>query len=151
MSGPGARDAIASQNEVHQVVEVLFSSGKPLRCLTDTKTAFWRKESLSVRFSYVGSQPTIASRSGTNISADRSFFGKPPGWRWLNVALRVPPTALKMSPDLDSKLLEIMILILTPRIGYSGPPPQMKSMSRETELLLLLLQLKSMSNTLSNG
>ena len=44
-------------------------------------------------------------------------------------------------------------IILTPRIGYSGPPPpRVKSMSRETELLLLfLLQLKSMSNALSNG
>ena len=118
VSGPGARDAIASQNKVHQVVEGLFSSGKPLRCLTDTKTAFWRKESLSVRFSDVGSQPTIASRSGTNISADRSFFGKPPGWRWLNVALRVPPTALNMSPDLDSRPVEIMILILNNPCGH---------------------------------
>ena len=47
--------------------------------------------------------------------------------------------------------------ILTPRIGFSGPPPpppppppRVKSMSRKIELLLLL-QLKSMSNTLSTG
>ena len=49
--------------------------------------------------------------------------------------------------------------ILTPRIGFSGPPPppppppRVKSMSQETEILLL--QSKSMSNTkantLSNG
>ena len=38
--------------------------------------------------------------------------------RDLKVALRVPPTALNMSPDLDSKLVEIMILILNNPCGH---------------------------------
>ena len=101
---PSARDVTASRNlEVNQVVESLFSISKFLRCLTNAETAFWRKEIWSIMFSDAGSQPKIADRSGTNISADWSFFGEPPGCRRLKVALRVLPTALNKSPDLHSK------------------------------------------------
>ena len=74
-------------------------------------------------------------------------------WLYLFTTTTKPNEANVVSICLDDHVFEFVLYILTPRIGYSEPPPppppRVKSMSRETKLLLL--QLKSMFNTLSNG
>ena len=74
---------------------------------------------------------------------------------WLILYCLVPWSTLPSQDLLANVNVNVFnpLYILTPRIGYSGPPPpppppRVKSMSQETEILLL--QLKSMSNTTAN-